>query len=111
MAPKATKAAASQPEFIVMRALCERWHTRGMTLYTLMQRDPDFPKPVAGAKGVFNLKDVERFERTRTLSVRFNCFIAALEAELNVDEETWARAVTSAKKAIPAWGETYQHQR
>ena len=51
---------------------------------------------------------MERYEQTRTLTLRFNHLLAALERELEdkIDFATWARAVTAAKKKIPEWGES-----
>ena len=56
---------------------------------------------------MFNVSDVERYEQTRTLTLRFNHLLAALERELEgkIDFTTWARAVTAAKKKMPEWGE------
>src|SRR5262245_32874967 len=92
---------------LTMGQLKKRWKVNGVPLYRLLNNDPDFPKPVGGLASVFNISDVERYEQTRTLTLRFNCFIAALERELEgkVDFATWARAVTAAKKKIPEWGE------
>ena len=102
------KKAETEGKLITMGQLKKRWGDAGTPLYRLLEKDPDFPQPVGGLASVFAVADVERYEQTRTLTLRFNHLLSALERELEdkIDFATWARAVTAAKKKIPQWGES-----
>jgi len=88
------KKAETEGKLITLGQLKKRWGVAGTPLYRLAS--------------VFAVADVERYEQTRTLTLRFNHLLAALERELEdkIDFATWARALTAAKKKIPQWGES-----
>ena len=66
------------------------------------------PNRLAASPASSPLPTWRGYEQTRTLTLRFNHLLAALERELEdkIDFATWARALTAAKKKIPQWGES-----
>src|SRR5262249_6362448 len=100
------RAVTKTAEFLGIGDLEQRWRVKRPVVHRLRKEDPAFPKPVIGEFNIFALADVERFEKTRTFEPRLNMLIAAIEHELKsvIDEATWVKAISTAKKKVPGWG-------